>query len=414
MGSEVHVFAPAETGDPRDRFRVHVVPGGESGDSLKAALGVRPSSSIRSRLPRGLAPAAGKVLNTVKEWAYFPDTARSWARDCASALASWLDVHDCDVIVSSSPPMSAHVAVHDALRGRGNGPAWIADFRDLWTQNPHYDYGRMRASRDRKLERVLIDDADAVTVTTAEMGRLLEAAYPDATIVPIYNGCDERLTARQAPARPDRPLTITHAGYLYEGRRSVEPLLRALGGLIAEGAVDRGRIRLRFAGPPDGALADGVARYGLSDVVDIVGVVARAELPALLADSDVLLVVTWDPERESSLIPAKTFEYLGARRPILALNCSAEGELGRLLAETGAGACAESVDDVRAAMKDLYSRHVAGTAQPCADPAAMAGRTQERMASRFSDLAQTLVRRGGRDVVRRRPGGPRAVAGSGE
>ncbi len=389
-GNEVHVFTPSSDGAEGEPFIVHSVPGGEAADGLKTALGVSPGVSLGSRLPRALAPAVAKVLKTAKEWAYFPDTARGWADRCAQALGAWLDSHECDVIISTSPPVSAHFAVREALGGR-SGPVWVADFRDLWTANPHYEFGGARMARDRRLERALLHEADAITVTTREMARVLEGAYPSAKVVPVYSGYDERAVGGEAPPRSGRPLMIAHAGYLYEGKRSVEPLLEAVANLLAEGAFERESIRLRFAGPADLALGATADRLGLRDVVEIMGEIPHAEVPDLLEASDVLLIVAWDPERESSLIPAKTFEYLAARRPILALNCRDEGEVGRLLGETDAGKCVNDVEDARAALKELYAAHSEGRPLSHPDSRVIAHYTQRRMAAEFDELAHSLV-----------------------
>jgi glycosyltransferase involved in cell wall biosynthesis len=389
-GNEVHVFAPACGPAADEPFEVHVVAGAESGDGVKSALGVAPGSSLRSRVPASLAPAAGRALGVAKEWAFFPDTARAWADRCGVALAEWLKDHSCDVVISSSPPVSAHVAVFDAL-ARQPGPVWIADWRDLWTRNPHYSFGSVRAARDRRLEARLLVAADAVTATTAEMGAILAEVYPHTRVVPVYNGYDEHSLGSEPPDRTERPLVITHAGYLYEGKRSVAPLLRIVGELIAEGAIDRDRIRFRFAGPPDATLSTTVEALGLADVVEVLGIVPRTDVAALLEDSDVLLIVTWDAVLERSLVPAKTFEYIAARRPVLALNCSAEGELGTVLARTGAGTCVDGDDQTREALMDLYRRREAGEPLPGAGVGVGGDYTHGRMAAQFDDLARSLV-----------------------
>ena len=352
LGNEVHVFTAASGPDRPEGYTVHVVPGHQAGDGVKAALGLAPRTSLHSGL-RGLSSrVVRRVARDTREWVLFPDGYRAWSRRCAAAVASWLATNSCDVLISTAPPWSTHMAAKEALGSKaGPGPIWIEDCRDLLVANPHYRFGRVRRWRDRRLEGGLLARADAVTVTTREMGRILSEAYPRVRIVPVYNGYDERALAPERRRSPeDARLTFTHAGNLYEGRRSALPLLRSVASLISTGDIDRSRVCLQFAGPPDATLRDAVEELGLADVVRLRGIVPRSDVPKMLEQSDVLLVIMWDPVREASLIPAKTFEYVAARRLILALNCSPSSELGQFLTRTRTGICVEGEEGIGAAV----------------------------------------------------------------
>ena len=391
-GHEVHVFAPEAGPGVPEGYRVHVVPGRQAGDRLKAALGVAPGASFRSGLPRPFAHVRGWVPRLLREWALFPDGARSWSRRCAGAAAAWLATSRCDVLVSTGPPVSVHVAA-SRLRGRQARPVWIADWRDLWTLAPQYEYGSLRRWRDLRLERALMSRADAVTVTTEMSGRILAEAYPGVRILPVYNGYNDRSLA-DAPRRwGDRTqLTITHAGFLYEGQRSVFPLLASISRLISRGDIGRSRVRLQFAGPPDAALSRAIADLGLSDVVDLLGVVPRPAVRRMLAESDVLVVITWDAVREACLIPAKTLEYMAAQRPIVAFNCVPTSELGRLITRTRTGTCVVTDDEIDACLLELYQRFLSeGPLVGNPDRAVLAEYTHARMAGQFDALARSLL-----------------------
>ena len=56
----------------------------------------------------------------------------------------------------------------------------------------------------------------------------------------------------------------------------------------------------------------------------------------LQSKADVLLLLQWNSPSEAGNIPGKLFEYLGARRPILALGYP-EGEMARIIQERAAG-----------------------------------------------------------------------------
>lgn len=401
-GNEVHVFTAASASGGVEGYTVHVVPGHQAGDGLKAALGLAPRASLHSSLGGLPSRVIRRIARDAREWFLFPDGYRAWSRECAAAVASWLTTGTCDVLISTAPPWSTHIAARSALGSKaGAGPIWIEDCRDLLVANPHYRFGRIRRWRDRRLERGLIARADAVTVTTEDMGRVLAGDYPAARIVPVYNGYDER-TLSPVPQRCSRDgarLTFTHAGNLYEGKRSPLPLLTSVASLISNGDIDRSRVCLQFAGPPDAALRRAVDELGLADVVRLRGLVPRSEMPEMLELSDVLLVIMWDPVREASLIPAKTFEYMAAMRPILALNCSPSSELGRILRRTHTGICVAEDDGVGAAVLALYRRFVSeGPLLPDADGEALADHTHARMAEEFDKLARSLLADAAKDA----------------
>jgi len=391
-GNEVHVFTRASGPSDPEGYSVHVVPGQQVGDGVKRAVGVTPGTSLRSGLRGRPSRAVAWLLHFGREWLLYPDDARAWARRCAMAVIAWGVTGRPDVVVSTAPPWSVHVAAW-RVRQHSVGKIWVADWRDLWTANPHYDFGRFRRRRDARLERRLLDDADAVTVTTRDMGIMLAKAYPDVHVVPVYNGYDERRFAHNRDRSGDNTrLTITYAGYLYEGKRSVVPLLKTVSELIADGRIDRTRMCLQFAGPPDAKLVATVEELGLDDVVRLRGVVPRLEIPKLLEDSDVLLVIMWDSVLEASLVPAKTFEYIEADRPILALRCAPSSELGRLLSYTRTGVCVEHDDDIATVVLDLYRRFVSvGSVRVEPDLETLRRFTHSHMAAEFDRISRLLL-----------------------
>ena len=64
-------------------------------------------------------------------------------------------------------------------------------------------------------------------------------------------------------------------------------------------------------------------------------------------ESTVLLFLGWTDPREKGFYTAKVFEYLGARRPILAIGLKGD-VVDELLRETGAGAVVSEVNEIKA------------------------------------------------------------------
>jgi glycosyltransferase involved in cell wall biosynthesis len=115
------------------------------------------------------------------------------------------------------------------------------------------------------------------------------------------------------------PPRIVYAGSIDAGR-GVRVLIRAMAAIVRE--VDA---RLVLAGPMvsprfEQALKDGIRELGLTDKVDLVGIVDHEQIPALLATASVCVVpaasdLTPNP---TVVFPTKLLEYMACKRPIVA------------------------------------------------------------------------------------------------
>jgi glycosyltransferase involved in cell wall biosynthesis len=115
------------------------------------------------------------------------------------------------------------------------------------------------------------------------------------------------------------PPRIVYAGSIDAGR-GVRVIIRAMAAIVRE--VDA---RLILAGPVvsprfEAAIKEGIRELGLTDKVELVGVVDHDEIPALLATASVCVVpaasdLTPNP---TVVFPTKLLEYMACKRPIVA------------------------------------------------------------------------------------------------
>jgi glycosyltransferase involved in cell wall biosynthesis len=188
-------------------------------------------------------------------------------------------------------------------------------------------------------------------------------------------------------------LIIVHAGILYGGRRDVVQLAEALAAVMSDGSVPRGGIVVRLVGPPEPATAGAIAKLGLEDVIQQVGPLRREDALDEQRRAHVLLLLTWEHEPFGASCPAKLFEYLGMRRPVLHLG-SPSGEAARLLEETGAGVTysTNNVDGLRGYLTRAYAAQVSSTATPSErNESAVARYSQVTMANRLSEILDAAV-----------------------
>lgn len=121
---------------------------------------------------------------------------------------------------------------------------------------------------------------------------------------------------------PDK-IVISHTGSLYNTRHPFF-FLEALGNIINDPLYSRYRhkVVINFAGHIPvymlHKMKEIITLYGLGDMVNILGFISYEEASKLTNKSDINLLITHIRGSEYA-IPGKLFEYMGARRPVLAL-----------------------------------------------------------------------------------------------
>jgi glycosyltransferase involved in cell wall biosynthesis len=298
---------------------------------LAAADGLR-SIGVRAAL------LGRRVLLPDPEIAWFPDAFRAGLRAVRE--------REIDVVLSTSPPNSAHVI--GAAIARRAGVPFVADFRDSWLANPHRSYEKrsVRAKRavEARIAHAALRRVAAVSAVTpsiaAEAAELAPAGTP---VRVVANGCDFEEFDGLVYARGER-MRIVHAGSFF-GQRSPRPFLGALAAVLSERPELRGRVQAAFLGELRPADREWALALGLGDGLSLEGFRPHAEALAAMRAADVLLLlVPRAGGRGLSVVSGKVFEYLAAERPILAL-VPPEGDAATLLRETGSAWIADPDDE---------------------------------------------------------------------
>lgn len=270
--------------------------------SLPAGGGARLARRSPLALVRALA----------RRWLYRPDAQIGWYPFALAAARRVLRDVRVDAILTSAFPITAHL-VGRRLR-RDTGLPWVADFRDLWSDWAFEPGLRLRL--DQALERSLLAEASAVTSTSDTYADVLRARGARRSIT-LTNAFDEPGEPATVHPRNLGRLHVAHLGSFYPEYQTLDAALLALGALCA------GRdVRLTFVGARPAGLEPALERAGLTRHVEVTGFVAHAESLARAASADVLLVAGpahAETAAMRGLVPAKVFEYLGLRRPILML-----------------------------------------------------------------------------------------------
>ncbi len=262
---------------------------------------------------------------------FIPDARKYWVRPSIKYLSKIIEEEGIRTLISTGPPHSLHL-IGLGLKKR-HDIQWIADFRDPWTSIGYHKNLRLTARAQRKhasLEGEVLRSADKVVVTSGTTKEEFRA-LTDRPIKVITNGFEGEAKSQVL----DREFTISHIGSLSNGRNPLG-LWKAIAELREENRAFAERVKIRLAGLVGEEVLQSIADHKLEPLTERLGYLPHERVSGLQGGSQVLLLVEIDSIETRGIIPGKLFEYLNARRPILAIGPK-EWEAGSLVEETGAG-----------------------------------------------------------------------------
>ncbi|MCL6442247.1 MAG: glycosyltransferase [Alicyclobacillus sp.] len=242
----------------------------------------------------------------------FPDPQIGWFLPAIAAGRKLVREWRPDIIYAShSPATSLLVAAYLA---RQSGVKWVAELRDLWTDNHYYKYGCFRKWWESKLEGRTLASASGLVTVSEPMAEVLRQKYGKPTAV-ILNGYDDDLGHMSTPPTHQDYVRIVYTGSVYEGKRDPSLLFESIRMLGDES----NRIMVEFYGKDLQAVQELANRYGIGESVRVHAAIPYKQSLYEQASADILLLLLWNHPAERGVYTGKLFEYIGARRPILAL-----------------------------------------------------------------------------------------------
>ena len=258
------------------------------------------------------------------------------------------------VVVASSPSLPA--AAGAAIVALVKRAPFVLEVRDLWPGSA-VAMGLVRKGGAihriaRALEWFCYRRArHIIALTDGIRDGIVATGIPAARVTVVTNGVD-RLDAPVGAV--DVPVPADAFVAMYVGAHGT---YSSLGTVLdaAQELRDDASVRFVLVGGGDQKpeLQADAARRGLTNVV-FVDPVPKRDVPAWLARADVCLLPYQDRELFAGALPNKTFDYMGAGKPIIA--AVPAGELSRLV-ETAACGLAVAPEDPRA-MADAIRRLV--------------------------------------------------------
>ncbi len=360
--------------------------------SIKKAIGFNSTKGVHEQL--GIPETKNFDYSTwrsgtIKFWreiVAFPDRQKGWYKYAVKAASDFMDKEKVNAVISTSFPVTAHLIAR-TLKLKYGVP-WVADFRDLWTQNHyHSEFNAVRLLQ-RRLELKTISDADMLVTVSEPLADNLKELHGSKDVFCVTNGFDSE-DSPTASTKLTAKFTITYTGQLYNGKRDPSMLLETVAKLIKEGQIDGDLIEVRFFGLQEAWLTNEIRRHGLERVATVYGLISREEALKKQRESQLLLLLLWNNKNEKGVYTGKIFEYLGSKRPIVAIGGS-ESVVKDLLDKTHAGRYAGNNDELETIIMQYYSEFVEFGETKYAANGNVGDYMYDSIAKRYSDLLNNL------------------------
>lgn len=302
----------------------HSASAGHAGDGPTPAS----STGLLKRVRQSARRLLPGVAHQWAAWKLYPDAHDRGTRNLIEASRG----RQCDLVYSTAPPMSVHLAAREIARSFD--VPWVAEFRDPWadpaTGRPAFA-GTIVAPRANRDRRIIVQEPQATVGVSDGIVRWLESEGARRACV-SRNGIPDRLLEAGA-SEAVRLQQIGYFGEFYNARTPV-PFFDAVAALN-DPTSPRPRITLQLVGDVtmfgDERVDLMLAARGLADQVQVSPRVPHPDAVRMMRECGVLLLLAQGQPRQ---VPNKLYEYLGVRRPILAW-VDDEGESARILRDVG-------------------------------------------------------------------------------
>ncbi len=251
---------------------------------------------------------------------FIPDPRIGWNKSAIKMGLSILKSGDYKAIVTTSPPHSTQL-IGLALQQK-LGIAWIADFRDPWTDiyfSKLLLQTKLAKSINAYYERKVLEQADAVLVVSEPIKHLFakksNKINPDKIFV-VPNGFDEADFQNKSRERDSSRFIISYMGNI-SSDFGIDNFLVAFKKLCDTKPPKKPW--LRFIGQAGEGIRAQTEKLNLQDYVEFKSHVPHSEAIEYMTTSDALLMAIVKSDNNAGLLSGKLFEYLGAKRPIIAI-----------------------------------------------------------------------------------------------
>lgn len=334
-------------------IKVIRISGSKEPNSVLAKLGT-------IKLPREF---VRNIFDKLSQTFFIPDNKISWSKLAYKKIDKILSTEKYDALFITCPPFSAFDVISQ-IKKKHDIPLF-ADYRDLWYKSYFAFYPTpFHKLLHKKKEYNALKAADRIIVTNRKIKEKLLNTYPFLTfedVVIISHGYDkDDFDKIEAQPKPLNKMVLMYSG-IFMVYNTPAYFLKAFKQLTIERPDIASNIELHFVGFLRKENQKLIRKLSLQSFVKDHGYVNHDESIAKLKSADVLWFMVGRRRNIDAILPGKVYEYIGAKKPILA--CVPDGAAKMAVEETGAGfICSpDNIDEIKNTILKVYQHYNSNT-----------------------------------------------------
>lgn len=290
------------------------------------------------KVPQGGVPGGKLTLKkrislALRNHLFLPDPRVGWNKYAVEKAIELIQLHDIRTVVTTSPPHSTQL-IGLALKKHFPKIKWVADLRDPWTDIYYYKdlkHSFVSHAQNVRLEQKVLLKADKVLTVNESLKQLFlrkNTALSGAAFQVISNGFDAADFAGVTAIKNER-FTIVYTGTADKNYDFTSII----------GAMERmppGGFVFKVVGDFSPEIKNAFLQSSFGEQVQFLGYLPHDEALKQTFSADLLLLVIPKVSDNHLITTGKVFEYLAAKKPILAIG-PAHNEAGKILSKTGSG-----------------------------------------------------------------------------
>lgn len=244
-----------------------------------------------------------------------------------------------DLVISTAGPYSEHL-IAKKLKNANKAQFWVADYRDLWTQNHIFKGMFPFIIFEEYLESQVNKCADIITTVSLPLAMQIKNKYQLDKVEVIENGfdLDDLKNISEEPFWTDQKVRLVYTGVIYSGKRDPSPLFQAIQEISnsdKKNLLDK--LEVIFIGNNQALIDSLIAKFNVELWVKYKGFLSREDSLRMQRDAHALIFLEFEGNGVDGILTGKLFEYICSGTEILGIGITHNTSAGKLIAERGYG-----------------------------------------------------------------------------
>lgn len=303
-------------------IKLHLIDGGKIFDRLipRKRISENNSGNAAANQSTGLR----RILRKIKNSLVIPDMYYIWATKAGKYGRALMEKEKFDVIFSMHEPPSSHLCAYEIKKVYKDVP-WITYWSDPWLKDStRVNAFFLKRLIERRMEKNIVESSDRfIFVTEANRQEYLKdyeklrSGKKESFI--LNRGFDSKLyyklSFEEVPEHiKEDKINIIYTGEIFSKLRDIRPFVKAIEEIREEDRESYNLLNILFFGNIDDV--DGKKRLSELEAVRVSGRIPFNEALKYMLNGDVLLLFG---NKNSKQIPAKIYDYFGAKGRILVI-----------------------------------------------------------------------------------------------